>query len=88
MGCPGCHGHGTEELEPYPNGTHGHILGCGSVQFPDKPRSNQFEKGEQERILTAALTESLEKTGGTLTEKNVGTFVPFFAERLLARLRR
>ena len=87
MGCPGCGGRGTRELEPFPKGTHGHILGCGSTQFPDQDRSNPFEKGEQEQILRDVLTETLGKSGGTLTKENVGAFVPFLATNLLEKLR-
>lgn len=89
MGCPGCGGRGTKpDIDPYPRGTHGHILGCGSTQFPDQDRSNPFEKEEQERILEEALKETLTKSGGTLNAKNLSAHVSYFADRLLVELRK
>jgi len=87
MGCPGCGGHGTKELDPFPKGTDGHILGCGSIQFPDQDRSNPFDKKEQEQILEKALTDVFSKNGGTLTARDVKSYVPYLATRLLEHLR-
>ena len=78
MGCPGCHGKGSEEGVP----TFGHILGCGSIRFPDRGRSNPFDRKEQERILMDVLLMTLKQVKGPLTDRNVKEFVSKFGPNL------
>ena len=82
MGCSGCHGKGSEEGVP----TWGHILGCGSIRFPDKGRWNPFAKDEQEKLLTAAVTRSLRALPAACREAMTGDrlnrFVKTFARNL------